>query len=156
MEFKNLEKTKLNGKIKKFNEKLYNKYDIPARDLIKKKLGDLVKDNEDIYAEDMVITDPKCKYKFLELQVCATWINDYPYDKPFVYERKGHFSKDTLFMIFDKNFTKFLMFDKKSLEEKPVRIKKYSRYFIYQVPRSRTVQLYTENFNIDDIYIFQL
>jgi hypothetical protein len=45
------------GKIKKFDENLYNKYDIPARELLKEKLGDKIKDNPDIYAEDMLIED---------------------------------------------------------------------------------------------------
>ncbi len=145
------------GKIKKFDENLYNKYDIPARELLKKKLGDKIKDNPDIYAEDMIIEDNECKYKFLEIQACATWINDkYPHDKPFVFERKGHFSDKTLFILFDKHLTKALLFAKTSLEEKPVRTKKYSRYFKYEVPWNKVITVYMENFSMDDIYLFQI
>src|ERR1700744_4574759 len=79
---------KLIGKNKKFSQQLYEKYDLPARELIKSKLGDKVKDNPDIYAEDMIIVDPECKYKYIELQVCTDWIGEtYPYKYPFVYER---------------------------------------------------------------------
>ncbi len=145
------------GKIKKFDEKLYNKYDIPARELLKLKLGNKIKDNPDIYGEDMIIEDEDCKYKYLELQVCAEWIGDrYPFEKPFVFERKGHFDNKTLFILFDKHMTKALLFEKTSLEEIPIRTKKYSRYFKYEVPWSKVTTIYMNNFNMDDIYLFQL
>src|SRR5947209_7602699 len=81
----------LKGKIKKFDQKLFDKYDIPARTIVKEKLGALVYDNPDIYGQDLVLNDKECKYKYIELQVCASWItdDDYPFKKPFVYERKG-------------------------------------------------------------------
>ena len=145
------------GKIKKFDENLYNKYDIPARELLKEKLGDKIKDNPDIYAEDMLIEDEECKYKFLEIQACADWIGDkYPHEKPFVFERKGHFNDKTLFILFDKHLTKALLFAKTSLEETPVRTKKYSRYFKYEVQWNKVVSIHMENFSIEDIYLFQL
>ena len=145
------------GKIKKFDEKLYNKYDIPAREILKNKLGDKIKDNPDIYAEDMIIDDIDCKYKFLEIQACADWIGEkYPHNKPFVFERKGHFDDKTLFILFDKHLTKALLFAKTSLEKIPVRTKKYSRYYKYEVPWNKVVTVYMENFSIEDVYLFQL
>lgn len=145
------------GKIKKFDEKLYNKYDIPARELLKKKLGDKIKDNLDIYAEDMIIDDIDCKYKFLEIQACADWIGEkYPHNKPFVFERKGHFDDKTLFILFDKHLTKALLFAKTSLEKIPVRTKKYSRYYKYEVPWNKVITVHMDNFTIDDIYLFQI
>ena len=142
----------LKGKIKKFDQKLYDKYDIPARDIIKKRLGNLVRDNPDIYAEDLILEDKECRYKFIELQVCAGWINDkYPHRLPFVYERKGHFSKDTLYIILNRNMTQGLLFDKESLNTTPVRIKKYSRTFIYQVPWRNVLPFCIDNFDIDVI-----
>ena len=145
------------GKIKKFDEKLYNKYDIPAREILKNKLGDKIKDNPDIYAEDMIIDDIDCKYKFLEIQACADWIGEkYPHNKPFVFERKGHFNDKTLFILFDKHLTKALLFAKTSLETIPVRTKKYSRYYKYEVLWNKVVTVHMENFSIEDIYLFQL
>lgn len=145
------------GKIKKFDENLYNKYDVPARELLKNKLGDKIKDNPDIYAEDMLIEDKDCKYKFLEIQACAEWIGDkYPHEKPFVFERKGHFDNKTLFILFDKHLTKALLFAKTSLEEIPVRTKKYSRYFKYEVPWNKVMTVHMKNFSMEDIYLFQI
>ena len=145
------------GKIKKFDEKLYNKYDIPAREILKNKLGDKIKDNPDIYAEDMIIDDIDCKYKFLEIQACADWIGEkYPHNKPFVFERKGHFDDKTLFILFDKHLTKALLFAKTSLETIPVRTKKYSRYYKYEVPWNKVITVHMENFSIEDVYLFQL
>ncbi len=148
---------KLLGKIKKFDEVLFNKYDIPARDLMKEKLGEKVKDNPDIYGEDLIIDDPNLSFKFLELQVCAEWIGEkYPHPKPFVYERKGHFDDATLFILFDKHLTKALFFSKKMLNKEPKRKKKYSRFFIYEIEWKYVVEYYMENFSIDDLYLLDL
>lgn len=135
------------GKVKKFSPELYEKYDIPARNKIKEKLKDYVQDNPNIYEEDMILNIPGCKYKFLELQVCVGWLDDkYPYDKPFVYARKNLFSEDTLFLIFDKNMKRGILFDKKSLEIVPRRLKKYSRFFVFEAPWHRTMTI-----NLDDL-----
>lgn len=148
---------KLKGKIKKFDSKLYDKYDQPARKIMKEKLGDCIIDNPDIYAEDMIINIPDCDYKYVELQVCANWIGkDYPYKNPFVYERKGHFSDKTLFIIFNRDMTKGLMFNKKSLEKTPRRLEKYSRLFVYDVPWRCVVTFETEFLDKDFFVIFCL
>ena len=130
------------GKVKKFDQKLYDKYDIPARKKIQEILGENVADNPDIYNEDMILNIPNCRYKYLELQVCAQWIDDkYPYSKPYVYARKSKFSDDTLFLIFNKRMTEGLLFSRPSLIEKPRRLKKYSRHFVYEAPWHRVMRI---------------
>jgi hypothetical protein len=144
------------GKIKKFDERLYNKYDVPAREIIKQKLGDEnVCDNPDIYAEDLLITSPTCKYKFLELQVCTHWTGkQYPYDMPFIYARKATFSCDTLFLILNKYMTRGIIFNRSSLVDKPRRLKKYSRYYVYDVPWNRVLSVELESLDIDMLNMY--
>lgn len=149
-ETKSRDKICLKGKIKKFSKKLYDRYDIPARELLKDKLGNLVRDNPDIYAEDLILDDPECRYKFIELQVSANWkTENYPYKLPFVYERKGHFSKNTIFILLNRYMTRGLLFDKESLNLEPKRIKKYSRTFIYDVPWNKVLPFFTHHLDID-------
>ncbi len=147
-------KSKLCGKIKKFDINLYDKYDVPARESIKKQLGGNVMDNPDIYAQDMILKIENCKYKYLELQVCCNWINEYPYEEPYIYERKYHFSKDTLFLIFNKKMTKVLMFDKNSINSTPHRIKKYSKTFVYNIPWRHILQFNIEDLSTESIMIY--
>lgn len=143
---------KLEGKIKKFDMRLYEKYDLPARELLKQKLGNNVQDNPDIYAQDLLLIIDKCKYKYIELQVCTTWVNDkYPYQCPFVYERKASFSNDTLFIVLNKNMSKGLLFDRESLNKKPRRLKKFSRTFVYETPWHRIIEFYFDYFDADTI-----
>lgn len=144
------------GKIKKFDENLYNKYDIPARNIVKNILGENVDDNPDIYNEDMILKIDKCKYKYLELQVCCNWKenNKYPYTKPFVYARKSKFSDDTMFLILNKEMTSGLLFDRKSLLTKPRRLKKYSRYFVYETPWHRVMQVNLEDLSCETFNLY--
>src|SRR3990172_2816883 len=120
--------SRLKGKHSCFNVELYNKYDRPAREKIKQALGTFVKDNPDLYKQDLVITDKKFKYKYIELQVCTAWINeDFPHDKVYIYERKNIYGSDTLFMVLNKELTKGYIFDGLSYDyHKPKRLKKYS------------------------------
>ncbi len=144
------------GKIKKFDKKLFDKYDTPAREIIKNKFGDSIIDNSDIYGEDMIFVNKDIKYKFLEIQVCAEWINNkYPHELPFVFERKGHFADETLFILFDKNFIRGMIFGKQQLEKTPVRTKKYSRHYKYNVQLHKVSYFMTDDLCIDDIYIYQ-
>jgi hypothetical protein len=146
---------KLKGKIKKFDQELYDKYDQPARAIMKEKFGDLIKDNPEIYDEDMILDIPGSKYKYVELQVCAEWITDiYPHKTPFVFERKGHFSDKTLYIIFNKYMTKGLLFAKTSLEKKPRRYRKYSKIFVYDVPWRHVVTFDLESLNMDLLELF--
>ena len=149
-------KPKMVGLIKKFDQKLCNKYDLPARNIVKKQLGEEnIIDNPDIYAEDMIICNPECKYKYLELQVCVAWKEDkFPYSNPFVYERKAHFSSDTLFLIFNKWMTKGLIFSRNALYKKPRRLKKYSRNFVYEVPWNKVLPICLCSLDMDVLNIY--
>ena len=143
------------GKIKKFSQKLYNKYDIPARNIVKELLTIYVKDNPNIYEQDMILNIPDSKYKYLELQVCTHWVNEkYPYKLPFVYARKQLFSDDTLFLIFNKHMTSGLLFDRKSLLSVPRRLKKYSRTYVYEAPWHRVFPVNFDNFDIETIQLY--
>ena len=132
----------LTGKHKKFDKELFDKYDTPARQIIKEKLKDFVCDNPNIYEQDLVITKPDCKYKYIEIQVCTSWlVNKMTYDSIYIFERKIRFSQDTLFIVLNSSLTKACIFDRESLNDiEPRRIKKYSRYFVYDVPWNRIMQ----------------
>jgi len=143
------------GKLKKFNKKLYDKYDGGARLIVKKYIGDYVKDNPNIYEEDLLLNLDNCKYKYIELQVCAEWKDKiFPYKMPFIYERKIRFSDDTLFLLFNRDFSIFIMFDKKNIINKPERIKRYSRYFVYYFPWRYCLLSATDKLSIELIKIY--
>jgi len=143
------------GRIKKFSQRLYEKYDVPARKIMKEKLGDHVKDNPNIYEEDMLLDIPDCKYKFLELQVCTSWLDGkYPHEQPFVYARKKLFSDLTLFLVLNKTMTRGLLFNKESLLDTPRRIKKYSRSFVYEVPWYRVMEICINALDIETIKLY--
>lgn len=129
----------LQGKHSVFDKKLYEKYDLPARDKLKEKLGDFIRDNPDIYQQDLIITDQNFKYKYIEIQVCTKWVStNYPFDKVYIYERKGRYGNDTLFITLDRFMTRGLIFDAESFKDtKPRRLKKYSREFVFDVPWNR-------------------
>ena len=133
------------GKRRIFDEKLHEKYDVPAREKIKCALCDFVIDNPDIYQQDLIIVDPEyTKYKYIELQVFTYWNtnNNMPKDGVFVYERKAKYDTDTLFITLNKDMTKCLIFDAQSFKfTKPRRLKKYSREFVYDVPGYRIVPI---------------
>lgn len=126
-------------KHKGFSQELLEKYDLPARKKIKEKLGEFVIDNPDPYKQDLIITKEDYKYKYIELQVCTAWVGKkIPYKNVYVFERKGCYGEDTLFITLNKFLTKTYIFDAVSFKNKqPRRIKKYSREYIYDVPWNR-------------------
>lgn len=134
------------GKQKRFNPKLFEKYDVPARKIIKKALGNAVSDNPDIYQQDLIINS-KCRFKYLEIQVCTQWISPkYPYDTVCLYARKMRYGDDTLFLTLNKFFTRGLMFHSRTVDRtKPRRLKKYSREYVYDVPWNCVIEVYPEN-----------
>jgi len=136
------------GKHSKFNQELFEKYDIPARNVVKEALSGFVIDNPDKYKQDLVITDDTFKYRYIELQVCANWVNDkFPHDKVYVYERKSCYDNDTLFITLNKAMTRGFLFNANSFKNnKPRRIKKYGREFVYDVPWNKILP-----FMIDDL-----
>ncbi len=135
------------GLHKRFDEQLYNKYDLPARIAIKQALGDdYVKDNPDKFGQDLIIMSKTARFQFLELQVCCKWTESkYPYDTVFVYARKAFYDDDTLFITLSKDLTEGYIFDAASFKKmKPRRVKKYSREFVYDVPWHNALHFYTE------------
>jgi len=148
--------TRLTGKHSCFNTKLYKKYDLPARDKIKQVLGEFVKDNPDMYKQDLVITDKTFKYKYIELQVCTAWINEkFPYDKVYIYERKNIYGADTLFITLDRHMTKGYIFDGASYEhDKPKRLKKYSREFVYDIPWNRVMDFSLDSLTPENLELY--
>ena len=139
---------------KRFDPVLLEKYDTPARDKIKEILGDFILDNPNIYEQDMIINSKtKCKYKFLELQVCSSWVNDkFPYPKLYIFARKARYGEDTLFLTINKWLTQGYLFDAKSIKGvKPRRVKKYSRMFVYDVPWHRATPVYFDELDPETI-----
>jgi hypothetical protein len=144
------------GKHSKFNIQLFEKYDIPARNIIKQKLGEFVNDNPNELQQDLIINDPKCKYKFIELQVCTNWTGDtYPHDFVYIFARKYKYDSTTLFITLDRFFTRGYIFDAHSFKNvTPRRLKKYSREYIYDIPWGRVLHFYVEHFTWDDVLAY--
>lgn len=130
------------GKRRVFDQGLFEKYDIPAREKIKTALNNFVVDNPDEYQQDLIITDETyTKYKYIEIQVFTYWTTDYtPEGDVFVYERKAKYDYDTLFITLNKDMTACMIFDAESFKYKtPRRLKKYSREYVYDIPKFRIV-----------------
>ena len=142
----------IEGKVKKFDEKLHSKYDIEARNMLKNVLGDAVIDNEDKYGEDMIFSVELFPYKYLEVQVMSNWCTShFPYSYPFVYARKMRFSDDTLFVTFNKFFTEVIIFGKKSIDVKGSRLKKYAREYVHYVSWNKVMRLSTDCLTLNNI-----
>jgi hypothetical protein len=141
----------ITGKVTKFDQKLFDKYDVRARVITKNVLKDAVKDNEDEYGEDMIFTIKKFPYKYLELQVCALWENDYPFEYPFIYARKMRFSKKTLFLTFNRYFTQVIIFGRDSVSETQSRLKKYDREHVHFVPWGKIMKMNTSCLTVNSI-----
>ena len=142
------------GRHKTFNQKLHDKYDLPARKVIKEQLKDWVMDNPDTKKQDLIITKPY-KYKFIEIQVCSFWEQPkYPHKNLYIYERKAKYGNDTLFITLNKILTRGYIFDRKSLCAKPRRIQKYSREFVYDIPWRLTIPIYIENLSVETIKLY--
>ena len=140
------------GKVKKFDVKLHDKYDIDARNMIKNILKDSIKDNENIYGEDMIFEIDNMlsfPYKYMEIQVLSKWISDvFPYNYPFIYARKMKFSKKTLFVTFNKYLSELILFNRSDIPEKSSRLKKYDRELIHYVPWGKTLKIKTNQLTI--------
>jgi len=146
----------LKGKHRAFNQEMFNKYDIPARKIVKEKLGEFVIDNPDEFKQDLVITDENCKYKYIEIQVCINWINDkYPYDKVYLHERKSCYGEDTLFITLNKDMTRAQIFSSKGLGDMNLRrIKKYSREYVYDIPWHRVLPVLIDELDTSVINLY--
>lgn len=139
----------------KFTKDLLDKYDAPAREIVKTLLGDAIRDNKNIYAEDMVFTIDQFPYKYLELQVFAKWNCDiFPYNYPFVYARKMKFAKNTLFATFNKSLTQVILFSRDDISNTPSKLKKYDRESVHYVAWNNTMKVSTCNLSINLIKCF--
>ena len=135
------------GKIHKFDNRLFEKYDIPARNKIKECLNSYICDNPDIYGADMIInSDKNIKYKYLEIQVCTRWTDiKFPFEKLYIWERKKKYNNDTLFITFNKDLTMGYLFDLSKVDkDNPRRLKKYSREYVYDIPWNQAMLIYTD------------
>lgn len=137
-------------------ENLCERIDKKSRTIVKQKLGDAVKDNPDKSGEDMIVVSKKIPYSHIDLQVYGKWTEDkFPYEFPFIYNKKMEFSNKTLFICFNATYDKLIMFSKSvvSLEgqkEKKGNTKKLI-HFVPMVPLSNTMIITTNNLNIDII-----
>ena len=140
----------------KFSIKLFEKYDIPARQKLKETLGEFIEENPDPYKQDFIIKSPDCKYKYLEVQVCASWINEkYPMDTVWVYARKSIYPSDTLFITLSKNLKHGFIFDADSFKNiNPRRLKKYSRELVYDVPWGRLMKVSMDTLDKETIELY--
>lgn len=142
----------MKGKIKKFDQKLSDVFDTKSREIIKKLLGESVDDNPNKYGEDMIVVNKMIPYDYIELQVYGKWTDQYfPYSMPFVYERKLKFCDRTLFICFNSQYDKLVMFCRSAIRPKRYRLKKYSREMICYVPWGRALCIDTKSFTIESI-----
>jgi len=133
------------GKVSQFSQKLFDKYDVEARQMLKNVLGDAIRDNENKYGEDMVFNIRPFPYKYLEVQVYSKWdASDFPYTLPFIYARKMKFSERTLFVTFNKFFSEMIIFGRKSVCNTPSKLKKYDREHVHYVPWGKVMRLTTD------------
>jgi hypothetical protein len=139
---------------RKFNDELHDKYDVPARQAIKDALGDFVIDHPDEYAQDLIINSPTCSYKYLEVQVCTTWLDKYPYDTVHIYARKARYDDDTLFITLNRAMTKGYIFSVGDMKLVPRRLKKYSREFVYDIPWGRCMLVYLNSIDRETIELY--
>ena len=133
------------GLVPAFNKKLLDKYDVEARQMLKNVLGDSIVDNENKYGEDMVFTIKPFPFKFLEVQVYSKWDGkDFPYKLPFIYARKMKFSKETLFVTFNKYLSEMIIFGRECVLDKPSKLKKYDRENVHYVPWGKAMRITTD------------
>jgi hypothetical protein len=140
----------------KFSEKMFQKYDIPAREKLLEVFGDFIIENPNPYKQDFIITSKTCKYKYLEVQVLSSWVNyEYTQDTVWVYARKSVYANDTLFITLNKKLKYGFIFDAKSFKDvKPRRMKKYSRHWVYDIPWHRIMKVSLEHIDKETIELY--
>lgn len=148
--------SRIKGYRTKFNEKLHEKYDIPARNKLKETLGDYIIEHPNKYKQDFIINSNTCKYKYLEVQVCSKWINEiYPMNTLWVYARKSLYQNDTLFITLNNNLKYGYIFDADSFKNiTPRRMKKYSREFVYDIPWNKTMKVFISQLDKETIELY--
>ncbi len=143
------------GKTRAFDQNLFEKYDTIAREFVKNKLGEFVMDNPNMYGEDMLFICDALPYKYIELQVYASWTkNAFPYACPYIYARKMKFDDDTLFISFNKDMTQIIMFPKKAISTMAYRLKKYDREMVYYIPWCKTMKIDADDLSLNVIKLY--
>ena len=110
------------GKHKVFDKDLSDAFDIKAREIIKSCLGPGIIDNPNKYGEDMIVLTSRIPYGYIELQVYGKWIDVFPYPMPYIYERKMKFNPNTLFICFNAQFDKAIVFSKSAIDPQKYRV----------------------------------
>lgn len=154
----NLQNIRMRNKGRKFSPHMYQKYDLPARHMVRRALGDKIIDNPDKYGQDFIFRHPdgsKCPYKYLEIQVCSSWTDEkYPFPNVWIYARKGRYKEDTLFLTLDRRMFRGYLFAANKRSDEPRRLKKYSREFVYDVPMNHCMLVYLDHLEYDTIEEF--
>lgn len=133
------ERPKAIGKRKDFDQELSDRYDTPARLRIKEVLGDMIRDNPDKTGADMLINCKGCRFKYLELQICANWWQGhrFPHPRVYIFARKIHYGPDTLFLVMNRDMSEGYLFSigKEDYEQlRKRRLRKWSREWVYELP----------------------
>jgi hypothetical protein len=113
----------------------------------------MIADNEDTYGADFVIRDPRCRFKFLEVQVVRAWVDEakYPYDHLSLFARKGRYAADeVLFISLNRDLTAGYLFElRNEHRQNLVPLFPGSREMTYVVPLNRCNLLYMHAIDSD-------
>lgn len=126
---------------KKFDQKLFDGNDQPARQAAKKfweSRGVHARDNPDRYGPDLILDIGN----MLEVEVKHTWKDKFPFDTLQLPSRKEKFAKlGCMFMVFNSDLTKAFLFDGDTVLDSP-RKEVYNKYvsqgeIFFQIPISK-------------------
>lgn len=141
------------GAHSRFSQEMYEKYDIPARDVVKKYLKEKVEEHPNEKKQDFILKcalkKNKKKYKYLEVQVITDWYGfEYPHKTLWIYERKKFYDSDTMYLTLNRNMTFGYIFDRDSFNDiKPRRKRKYAREFVIDIPWHKAMKC-----NVEELY----
>ena len=137
----------------KFNQAMFEKYDIPARKVVLENLKEKVEEHPNEKKQDFILKctskKNKKKYKYLEVQVMSDWYGfEYPHNTLWIYERKKFYEEDTMYLTLNRNMTYGILFDRASFNDvKPRRKQKYAREYVIDIPWSKTLKC-----RVDELY----
>jgi hypothetical protein len=123
---------------KKFDQKLFNKNDVPAREAAKKfweSRGVHARDNPDVYGPDLILDIDN----LLEVEIKHTWRDKFPFDTLQLPARKEKFAKiGCMFMVFNSALTQAFLFDGDTVLDSPKK-EVYNKYvskgeLFFQIP----------------------
>ena len=84
MKFKTFNKIYAEDGAKPFDRKLFEENDLRGREAVKGHLGAECVDNPDLYGPDLRIGD-----LWVEVDICRSWVDEYPYQTVTLPKRKG-------------------------------------------------------------------